>query len=137
MTTVVAALIQQNGKLLICQRGPTDRFPLKWEFPGGKLAPGESPANALARELAEELGISATVGAEVYRTRHRYAELPEELELIFFLAALPQGSALEAVQNLAFHRIEWAEPASLAQFDFLPADRELIALISSGVVVSS
>jgi 8-oxo-dGTP diphosphatase len=82
--TVAAALIQQNGQILICQRRRSDRLALKWEFPGGKVQPGESAAEALVRELAEELGVTAAIGQEVYRTRHRYAEHAGELELIFF-----------------------------------------------------
>lgn len=136
MITVVAALIEQNGRLLVCQRRCTDRFPLKWEFPGGKVKRGESPREALARELAEELAIrgpGVVIGAELYRTRHRYAEHSEDLELIFFSAALLRGSEAPA-QNLAFEQIRWAAPAELPQFDFLPADRELVTLLASGAL---
>ena len=131
MITVVAALMEQNGRLLICQRRCNDSFALKWEFPGGKLQPGESPANALVRELAEELGVTAVVGREVYRTRHRYAEYSEEIEVVFFSVALAAGS-VSSIRNLAFERIEWARPAELSRYDFLPADRELIARLASG-----
>ncbi len=136
MITVVAALIQQNGRLLICQRRQKDSFPLKWEFPGGKLRRGESPTEALARELDEELGIKApgiAIGPELYRTRHRYAEYSDELELIFYSASLA-GEAEWMPRNLAFERIQWATPAELLQFDFLPADRELVALLSAGTL---
>ncbi len=130
MITVVAALIEQNGRLLVCQRRRSDAFPLKWEFPGGKARPGEAAAEALARELAEELGVTATIGREVYRTRHRYADYADELELVFFTATLDT----QAPRNLAFERIEWAEPAALPQYDFLPADRELISLLAHGAL---
>ncbi len=136
MITVVAALIEQNGRLLVCQRRPTDRFPLKWEFSGGKVKRGESPREALARELAEELAIRGSgvvIGPELYRTRHRYAEHSEELELIFYSVSLPRGSEAPA-QNLAFEQIRWAAPAELLQFDFLPGDRELVALLASGAL---
>jgi len=136
MITVVAALIQQNGRLLVCQRRRVDRFPLKWEFPGGKVKRGESPADALARELAEELAVQSAgmaIGPELYRTRHRYAEHAEELELIFYCAALPPGSEAPP-QSLAFEQIRWAAPAELPQFDFLPADRELVTLLASGAL---
>lgn len=128
MITVAAALIQQDARLLICQRRRTDAFGLKWEFPGGKVQPAESAAEALARELAEELGVTAAIGPEVYRTRHRYAEYPDELELVFFAAAVDARK----VRNLAFERIAWAELATLLSYDFLPADRELVSLLSNG-----
>lgn len=130
MIRVVAALIQREGRLLICQRRKNDTFPLKWEFPGGKIKPGESPAEALARELKEELGAAATIGTELYRTRHRYAEHCDEIELYFFLATVDAG----VVSNLAFEQIQWAELAALPAFDFLPADRELIHLLASGAL---
>ncbi len=139
MITVAAALIQQNGQILICQRRRSDRFALKWEFPGGKVQLGESAAEALARELAEELGVTAAIGQEVYRTQHRYAEHADELELIFFSVLLLPGLSSAGLdpqlpRNLAFEQIAWAEPATLPRYDFLPADRELISLLSSGAL---
>lgn len=130
MLTVVAALIQSGGKLLVCQRRRTDSFGLMWEFPGGKTKPGESLVHALERELQEELGVKARIGPEVYRTRHQYAELSEPIELTFFAAALP-GSE---VQCLAFEQIAWREPATLHELNFLPADHELIDKLASGVL---
>jgi mutator protein MutT len=65
--TVVAAVIQNSGKILIAQRKATRRHPGKWEFPGGKVEPGETPPAALRRELGEELGIDAEIGAEEAR----------------------------------------------------------------------
>ena len=67
MLTVVAAIIVNHGKALICQRNRTDSFPLKWEFPGGKVEAGETPAQGLAREVLEELGARATIGGEFLR----------------------------------------------------------------------
>ena len=130
MITVVAALIEQEGRLLVCQRRRKDSFGLKWEFPGGKVKSGETEAEALARELVEELGVHATIGLALYRTRYRYAEQASELELVFYSAALDGQSA----QNLVFEQIRWAEPAALPQIDFLPADRELVALLASGAL---
>jgi len=131
MITVVAALIQHDGKLLICQRRHDAAFPLKWEFPGGKVQPGESPERALVRELREELGVTATVDGEVFRSRHRYAELHDELCLIFFTVHLENRAS---VQNLTFETMEWAALDRLPSFDFLPADRELIAKLATGEV---
>jgi 8-oxo-dGTP diphosphatase len=126
--TVVAAVIERDSRFLICQRRRGDRFEFLWEFPGGKVQPGETPEQALMRELREELGVSARLGVEIYRTRHRYPELARELELIFFSANLGP----EPLSNLAFEQVVWAERASLPEYDFLPADRELIARLATG-----
>jgi 8-oxo-dGTP diphosphatase len=129
MITVVAALIEENGRMLICQRSRAGSFPLSWEFPGGKVEPGESLPQALARELQEELGVACTVGAERYRTRHRYAQQPElrdALELVFFSAQLSAPP-----RNLAFEQILWERVEALGNYDFLPADRELVVQLVS------
>src|SRR5580692_9549580 len=81
---VVAALILRDSRILVCQRRRDDSHALQWEFPGGKVEPGEIPQEALARELREELGIEAKIGKELFRTRHRYRESGQSLELIFF-----------------------------------------------------
>ena len=132
MITVVAALIEREGKLLACQRKRGDAFALLWEFPGGKVEAGETPGEALARELLEELGVHARIGKEVYRTRHRYAEMREPLELIFFRVTV--AAAAGEIRNLVFEQIRWCEPASLRELDFLPADRELIARLAAGAI---
>ena len=126
--TVVAALIQRDGRFLVCQRRRSDSFPLKWEFPGGKVHSGETSEAALVRELAEELGVTAQVGAEIYRTRHRYPESEFEFELIFFAAEI--GAA--TVANRAFEQILWAPREALGALDFLEADRKLITLLAQG-----
>src|SRR2546423_15133048 len=72
MKQVVAALILRDGKVLICQRTLHQPMALKWEFPGGKIEPGEQPKAALKRELEEELGINANIGQEVAHVRHQY-----------------------------------------------------------------
>ncbi|MGB7308102.1 MAG: (deoxy)nucleoside triphosphate pyrophosphohydrolase [Candidatus Acidiferrales bacterium] len=128
MLTVVAALIESEGKLLVCQRRRGGAFELLWEFPGGKVQPGETLEAALARELAEELGVTARIGREIYRTQHRYAEMKEPIELIFFAASVPRAE----IRNLVFEQIEWREPRSLPDLNFLPADRELVAKLAAG-----
>ena len=120
---VVAALIEADGKLLVCQRRRTDSFGLMWEFPGGKLEPGETPPEALARELQEELGVVALIGPEVYRTRHQYSELGDSIDLIFFEATVTPGD----IRNQAFETMEWRSPETLRELNFLPADREFVA----------
>ena len=123
--TVVAGLIQQDGQLLVCQRRHDAAFALKWEFPGGKVEPGETPEAGLQRELREELRIEATIGQEVYRTRHEYPGT-YTVELLFYHIMHFEG----AVQNGAFERLCWATPEQLPGFDFLDGDAELITLLS-------
>ena len=130
MLTVVAALIEDEGKWLVCQRRKWDTFGGLWEFPGGKVKAGETLEEALARELREELGTDAEIGAEVHRARHKYAQMKEELELVFFRARLDAG----AIQNRAFEAMEWREARSLPELDFLPADRELIGRLAAGTL---
>ncbi|HKW88496.1 MAG TPA: (deoxy)nucleoside triphosphate pyrophosphohydrolase [Candidatus Acidoferrales bacterium] len=125
---VVAAVIVREGRILVCQRSRKDSFPLKWEFPGGKVKSGETPTAALVRELREELGVGATIGAEVFRTRHKYAQMKDDVELIFYRANL-EGAK---VQNLVFEAIEWSEPAALPAKDFLEADKGLIERLANG-----
>jgi 8-oxo-dGTP diphosphatase len=130
MLTVVAALIESGGKLLVCQRRRDDTFALMWEFPGGKVKPDESLPAALERELQEELGANSRIGPEIFRTRHQYAELSEPIELVFFRATLESPE----VRNLVFEQIAWREPASLPELNFLPADRELIEKLATGTL---
>jgi mutator protein MutT len=128
MLIVVAALIESQGQLLVCQRRRGDRFELMWEFPGGKVHPGETLEAALVRELLEELGVTAQIGPEMYRTQHPYAEMSEPLDLVFFAASAPAAQ----ITNRVFEQITWREPATLAELNFLPADRDLIDRLAAG-----
>lgn len=127
MRTVVAALIEENGRLLVGQRRRGDTFELKWEFPGGKLRAEETPEQGLARELREELGVDSVVGRELYRTRHRYNEFSHELLLIFFAVRLEAEPSC-----LAFEQVCWVERDRLPLYEFLPADRELVLRLAAG-----
>jgi 8-oxo-dGTP diphosphatase len=131
MRTVVAALLTRDAKLLVCQRKRDDTFPLLWEFPGGKIELGESPQEALARELREELGIEALIGDEVHRTRYHYGVLKEDLLLLFFRARLRDSAS---PKNLAFETFEWSDLSALPRYKFLPADKELIDLVASHAI---
>lgn len=128
---VVAALMEHEGRLLICQRRKGAAFELKWEFPGGKVKPGESAEAALQRELEEELGVKARIGAEVYRTRHQYRETGREIELRFFAAR----ASAPAMRNRVFEKVLWAQRESLGAYDFLPADRELVRKLAAGMKI--
>jgi 8-oxo-dGTP diphosphatase len=132
MLIVVAGLIEADGKILVCQRRRGGAFELMWEFPGGKVQGGETPAVGLARELREELGVEAVVGAELFRTRHRYAEMSEEIELIFFSVVVQAA----AVRNIVFERIEWWAAEALSELNFLPADREFVSKLARRQIVA-
>lgn len=131
MRIVVAALIESRGKLLVCQRRRDSAFGCMWEFPGGKVEPGETPQQALERELREEIGVTARVGAELYRTKHKYAEMADAIELIFFACDVGEAE----VKNLDFEQIAWRGPKDLRAMSFLPADRELIDRLARGSLV--
>jgi 8-oxo-dGTP diphosphatase len=115
--TVVAAVLEHNGRILIGQRKRTGRHPLKWEFPGGKVKRGESLTAALARELHEELGIHAQIGEELDRYEFRYGNGPLTL-LVFLRVTGFQGE----IENLEFEKIEWTHREHLNSFDFLEGD---------------
>src|SRR5580700_8667605 len=100
---VVAAVIERDGRVLICQR-KRGRHALKWEFPGGKVEAGESSQEALARELREELAIEARIGAEVHRHDVRYGNGPM-IHLLFYSVTDFSGEPV----NLQFAQIVWEE----------------------------
>lgn len=124
---VVAALIQRDGKLLICQRRADDRHGLKWEFPGGKVEPGETPRQALERELTEELRIHARIGPEIVRYEVHYPKRIDIL-LIFHLVTDFQDEPANAI----FAQIKWETLSSLPSYDFLDGDLDFIRLLSCG-----
>jgi 8-oxo-dGTP diphosphatase len=124
---VVAAVIQKNERILIGQRKRKDRHSLKWEFPGGKVEARESPREALARELKEELNIDATIGGELTRYAYRYSSRPL-FELIFFRVEHFEGEP----ENLAFETIAWVDPRTLPTYDFLDGDIEFVKALARG-----
>jgi len=124
---VVAAVIERDGRLLICQRHAGDRYPLKWEFPGGKVEPGEDPRAALARELEEELAIRAVIGEEILSYEHRYPQRTP-IRLIFFRVPDYQGELC----NRQFAAFRWEWPARLSEHDFVEGDREFVRRLARG-----
>ena len=121
MTTVVAAIIQRDGRILIGQRKDLGHHPLKWEFPGGKVEPGETPEAALIRELQEELGIHARIDRELMRYEYQYPGRSRIL-LIFYRVVDFEGEP----QNLDFDQIRWERPERLRDYDFLEGDTQFL-----------
>ena len=125
MTTVVAALLERDGKILICRRRPADPHPLKWEFPGGKVEPGEAPAEALRRELEEELGVAARIGEEITRYEYCYPG-KQPILLIFYKVCEFAGDPA----NRVFHEMAWDTPARLREYDFLEGDVDFVRTLA-------
>ena len=126
MLEVVAAILEQDGRVLIGQRRPEQSHPLKWEFPGGKVEPGETPEEGLRRELEEELALRGVKSREIARYRYQYPG-KSPIQLIFFEVTSFQGEP----QNLIFNRMEWVERRRLAEFDFLEGDTEFVRRLSA------
>lgn len=120
MTEVVAALIWQGEKFMICQRPPHKARGLLWEFVGGKVEVGESPEEALIRECREELGVSLSVGEVFMDVTHEYPDLLVHLTL--FHATIAQGEP----QKLEHNDIRWITPMEIPNYDFCPADVEIL-----------
>jgi mutator protein MutT len=127
MVQVVAAIIERTGKILIGRRQAEQSHPLQWEFPGGKVEYGETPAQALARELEEELGIRGAAGREITSYEYTYAGR-DPIRLFFFRVTEFQGEPV----NLIFREIRWEPPQSLSGFDFVEGDLEFLRGLSSG-----
>jgi 8-oxo-dGTP diphosphatase len=116
-------VIEHAGRVLLAQRPSDKHLPLKWEFPGGKVEPGEDPAAAVRREIREELGCDITITRELPRFLHDYTRVV--IEMIPFVCVLAPGSAApQALEHLA---LAWVEPTELATYDLAPADLPVIA----------
>ena len=121
MTEVVAALIyDEQRRFLICQRPAHKARGLLWEFVGGKVEPGETKAQALIRECREELGVTLRVGGVFMDVTHVYPDLTVHLTL--FEAAISEGTP----QLLEHNDLRWITPDKIGQFDFCPADEEIL-----------
>lgn len=113
---VVGAVIIENGLVLCAQRGPTGLLGGRWEFPGGKIEPGETPQEALVREIAEELDCSVSVGAQVASTTHEYEFGVVELRTFYCELVVGTPYATEHAE------LRWVAPADLSALDWAPAD---------------
>jgi len=131
---VVAAVIERGDRrILIGQRRREDTSPLKWEFPGGKIETDEEPEAALARELREELGATLVRCVEMGRVRHVYAGSSMPVEIRFYAAEISEDN----IEPKCFEQIAWVLPRELGDYDFLDANRVLIAQLATGKVKSA
>ena len=123
MTEVVAALIWDKDKFMICQRPATKSCALLWEFVGGKVEPGETKEQALIRECREELNITVSVGDVFTEVVHEYPDITVHLTL--FNAEIAQGQP----QKLEHVDIKWITVEEIDNYDFCPADEEILKLL--------
>ena len=124
MTEVVAALIREGDKFMICQRPANKARGLLWEFVGGKVEPGETKAQALIRECREELAITVDVGSAFTEVTHVYPDLT--IHLTLFNAAIASGTP----QMLEHNDIRWITPAEIGDYEFCPADEVILQRIA-------
>ena len=125
MVEVVAALIWDNDKFMICQRPAHKARGLLWEFVGGKVEPGETREQALVRECREELAVTLSVGNIFMDVIHVYPDITVHLTL--FHAAIAEGIP----QKLEHNDIQWIKASQIPQYDFCPADRVILKQIST------
>lgn len=124
MIEVVAALIWDKDKFLICQRPAHKARALLWEFVGGKVEPGEYKEQALIRECREELAVTLSVGDVFMDVVHTYPDIT--IHLTLFNAVIAEGTP----QKLEHNDIRWISPAEIPQYDFCPADTEILTKIT-------
>lgn len=123
MVEVVAALIWDKDRFMICQRPAHKARGLLWEFVGGKVEPGETKGQALIRECREELAVTLSVGDVFMEVVHEYPDIT--VHLILFHATIAQG----VPQKLEHNDIKWILPCEIPDYDFCPADDEILKRI--------
>jgi 8-oxo-dGTP diphosphatase len=124
ITEVVAALIWENDKFMICQRPAHKARGLLWEFVGGKVEPRENKEQALIRECREELAVTLSVGDVFMDVVHKYPDLTVHLTL--FNATIAKGEP----QKLEHNDIRWITPSEIQNYEFCPADEEILKEIT-------
>ena len=126
ITEVVAALIWDGDRFMICQRPAHKARGLLWEFVGGKVEPGESLEAALVRECREELGVTVRPGDVYMQVLHQYPDLLVRLTVLN--ANIESGE----VQRLEHNDIRWITPLEIPSYPFCPADEDILAKLQSG-----
>ena len=124
MVEVVAALIWDNGKFMICQRPKHKTRAVEWEFVGGKVEPNESKEDALIRECREELDITVEVGEVFMEVIHQYPDILVHLTL--FHAGIASGTP----KLLEHNDMRWITPNEIGEYNFCPADKEILERIT-------
>jgi len=125
MIEVAVGIVRMGSQILVCQRKKTSTYPLKWEFPGGKIENGESAAQCLRRELHEELNIEAIVGQELYRQEWLYPD-SGSFEVYYHLVDSFSGT----IRNDVFEQIRWVEIVDLAGVDMLEGNKDAVELLA-------
>ena len=125
MTEVVAALIWDGPRFMICQRPAHKARGLLWEFVGGKTEPGETMEDALIRECREELDITVSVGDIFTQVIHEYPDI--HIRLTLFHCTIAEGEP----KLLEHYDLKWILPSEIPNFDFCPADKDILALIQN------
>lgn len=126
MTEVVAALIKRDNKFLICQRPRNKARALLWEFVGGKVEQGESREDALKRECKEELDVDITVGKLFMKVVHEYPDITIGLSL--FEAEIGEGQEIKLLEHVD---AKWITAEEIDEYEFCPADEDILAKIKS------
>jgi 8-oxo-dGTP diphosphatase len=127
MTKVAVGIIERDGTILICQRKSGGRYGLKWEFPGGKLEPGETVEQCLKRELFEELSIHAD-GFELFDTRNAFYADGGMFEVAYCRVRSVTGE----MRNNVFEDLRWVRPDELHSLDILEGNRPIIEMLAGG-----
>jgi 8-oxo-dGTP diphosphatase len=129
MIEVTAAILKNNGSLLIAQRKSTGRLPNKWEFPGGKVEPGETPENCLKREMQEEFNIDVSVGKYLGESIYHYDH--GSIKLLAYRTTWVTGEF-----TIKEHRAaKWININEISEFDFAPADKTFVERLVSGEII--
>lgn len=122
---VAAVIIDDDHKVLCAQRGSEDRHPYKWEFPGGKVEPGETPQNALKRELMEELSITSKINDKITEIRFSYDTY--DINLTLFDVSITEGEL-----NLnVHHSVQWTPIDEMETLEWLPVDYPLLPKVKN------
>ncbi len=124
-TIVAAAVVIEGGRVLLTQRAEGKHLGGLWEFPGGKLEPGESPEEALVRECREECGIEIAVADILDVTFHRYAD--KDVLLLFYRCSIVSGE----VRHLQVEDHAWVDPQKLDRYELPPADAQVTARLQA------
>lgn len=125
---VAAAVIRQDGRILICQRPENKGNALLWEFPGGKREPGETLPACLVRECQEELSVTVAVGAVLAEATHTYPDIT--VHLTFFDARIVSGT----LTRREHASLRWVQPEEMSRYPFCPADVPLLAQLAASTL---